>query len=331
MKSKLILTADDFGACDFIDNGIRSAIEGGAINCVSAFVTHESSRDRIEKLLQWRKDKHLDFQVGLHFSITSGIPITRAEGMKEGSRFKELSEYDFSKVNLSDLESEIKAQYNYLAHTLDKFDMKVDHINNHHNVVYFFDYLFDVFSKSAAKLSVPVRSPIPWSKTNLNYKKKGISVALPVKKEAFGTGISIFIKNLINNNIKDKKVKNMLKSQKPVSFYKKSYKLAHSNVLFPFCFCDTIYGQPSVKNIVFLINELKEFNVPVEFMFHLGDTNQNLKNINEIIPIGINEKYFSGRSLEAKVLQEINMRKVLNDSNIDLITYKDLKSNFNIS
>ena len=47
----LILTADDYGACDFIDNGIIQALEQGKINTVTAFVTHPESKQRLDKLL----------------------------------------------------------------------------------------------------------------------------------------------------------------------------------------------------------------------------------------------------------------------------------------
>ena len=35
---KIILTADDFGAMDFIDDAIIECVRNGTINCVSAFV-----------------------------------------------------------------------------------------------------------------------------------------------------------------------------------------------------------------------------------------------------------------------------------------------------
>ena len=40
-EHRVIVTADDFGACKFIDDGIREAIKKGAVSCVSAFINFE--------------------------------------------------------------------------------------------------------------------------------------------------------------------------------------------------------------------------------------------------------------------------------------------------
>src|ERR1044071_629700 len=80
--SKLILTADDYGACDYIDSGIIKGLRERRINSVAAFVCFPDSHERIEKLLKFRKEEGLDFGIGLHFSATAGFPLTTAKTLR---------------------------------------------------------------------------------------------------------------------------------------------------------------------------------------------------------------------------------------------------------
>lgn len=103
---KIIFTADDYGACDYIDSGIEIALKEKRINSVAAFTCFPDSHDRIENLIRFRKDNGLDFAIGLHFCVTAGFPHTvakslRADGNDLKSSFK-LPEDFFDKKNKYD-------------------------------------------------------------------------------------------------------------------------------------------------------------------------------------------------------------------------------------
>jgi predicted glycoside hydrolase/deacetylase ChbG (UPF0249 family) len=174
MKKHLILTADDFGACDFIDNGIKEALKRKVVNSVSVFVCFPDSASRIEKLIALRKEHQLDFNIGLHFSITAGEPLTNTQTMakmKNGKKvFYEVYQHDFDNISPSELKSELVAQYDALNKIItdNASDMSVDHITHHHNVVYFFEGLFQAYVDAIRDLEVGgIRSPMPWHKTSL--------------------------------------------------------------------------------------------------------------------------------------------------------------------
>ena len=77
LVKQLLIIADDYGAHDIIDNGIHECIKNGVIDGTDAFVTHESSKKRLEDLLEKYKSKIAsgDFIVGLHLTLNVGAPI----------------------------------------------------------------------------------------------------------------------------------------------------------------------------------------------------------------------------------------------------------------
>lgn len=76
--SKYILTADDYGAIDYIDRGIMKAIRAGKINSAACFATRFERNgemelpERIQKLSDLKKEG-FEFSIGLHFCISAGF------------------------------------------------------------------------------------------------------------------------------------------------------------------------------------------------------------------------------------------------------------------
>jgi predicted glycoside hydrolase/deacetylase ChbG (UPF0249 family) len=82
---KLLIIADDYGAHNIIDNGIHECIDKGVIDGTDAFVTHETSKKRLEDLLEKYKSKIAsgDFIVGLHLNLNVGGPIIQVNPYPE--------------------------------------------------------------------------------------------------------------------------------------------------------------------------------------------------------------------------------------------------------
>lgn len=85
MAKQLLIIADDYGAHDIIDNGIHECIDKGVIDGTDAFVTHETSKKRLEDLLEKYKSKIAsgDFIVGLHLTLNVGAPIIQVNPYPE--------------------------------------------------------------------------------------------------------------------------------------------------------------------------------------------------------------------------------------------------------
>lgn len=324
LKKQLILNADDYAACQFINDGIIEAIKMNKINSVSCFVTH---RDRAEQDILALIDLQQthDFKIGLHFSITCGSPITRCTTMRPqpGKPFYELHQHNYLDINLDELRTELINQINVLQSYLDqKGAGKVDHITVHHSVVYFFDRLFKVYWEVAKEFDIAIRSPLPWSKSDLNfysYKEPRdiYDLAIPVKLEGIKNGAKAFWDNLIHGKLRDREMLKMLKSQKKENIALQINSIRNI-IRHPHCYADTIYGQPYLENIMFLVSQVPE-NSTVELMFHLGTGNEN-----ENLPAGINRGYFKYRKRELAAIRHLDLLQIMKDRKIGMTNYSKI-------
>jgi predicted glycoside hydrolase/deacetylase ChbG (UPF0249 family) len=324
----LILTADDYGACDFIDNGIISALRQGKINTVTAFVTHPGSESRMKTLLGLReelKEKNAGFytfNIGLHFSITSGNPVTGESSLIADKRdkngkfeFHEAKDYPFDDIIMEHLDLELSAQLDLLEQWLG--GVPIDHVTNHHGICYldvdFFEqYIHTIsqFKSEKLKAHLPIRSPWSWLKSDMKVWKNG-RLLVPTIKQGLELGLWKKIGDLTNKQLK-------LREQD-------AYELA---IHFPNFLADTFYGLPFGENLDALMSELSRKNYSSEFMFHLGhpgETGGDLQTIikNLDMPHGIDRNYFLNRTKELDVLTGTNIDQKINDYNLKRIYFAE--------
>lgn len=302
----VILTADDYGACDFIDNGIIRALCDKKINTVTAFVTHPDSESRIESLLDLREELkqqhgHYTFNIGLHFSLTSGTAITGKSTLTDNEagddnkfEFHEAKNYPFRKVKHEHLQYELTAQLELLESWLGA--IPIDHVTNHHGVCYLDFGFFEGYIKTISlykpekyKNQLPIRSPMSWLKSDMKIWKNG-KILVPTIKQGINLG---FWKKI--GDVTNKKLRIRMED---------AYRL---EINYPDFLADTIYGLPFGENILFLLEQLSPKNYSAEFMFHLGHPGRSVSDLqqtidNLILPHGIDRSYFLNRTKELDVL-----------------------------
>ncbi len=291
MAKQIILTADDFGACDYINEGIYTAIEKRKINTVSVFVTHLISKSSIENLIKFRDDNNYDFNIGLHFSINSGHSLLNRKSSltnKSGGGyhyFKKVKKYKFNKIKLNDIEEELIAQLKKLDDILE--DTPIDHISNHCGLVYIDIDFFNRFIKTIKNYNnnnkynkpIPIRSPISWLKSMGN----GIisTLSAPTVRQGIKLGMSKKFFALTRKKLEERK--------------DAAQKL---NIKFPDYLVDIIYGQATTNILEGIVKDFKNNEISAELMFHLGKGNDDP----DLIPHGINRTYYSKREKELDVL-----------------------------
>lgn len=313
--SKIILTADDYGACDYIDSGIMIALKERRINSVAAFTCFPDSDERIEKLIRLRKDEGLDFVIGLHFSATAGFPLTAAKSLRANpndpkSPFKGPEKFfDGSNYVRKELQDEMEAQLHYLEAVLhdsgyDKVTKQVDSISNHHGVVYIDNHLFRDYIRVAEFFGVPIRSPQPWSTSKLkkmNFDRKLFNAAV---REGMRLG---FLQRFWSAPGSGTRVK-----------------LADERgLIFPYCLLDEFYGQPSAGYLQFLLNNYTQKKFASEFMFHLGDKTLRHTAREADLP-GINFAYFDSREQELAELINTPLPGLIKRNKITVCGFRDL-------
>jgi predicted glycoside hydrolase/deacetylase ChbG (UPF0249 family) len=322
--SKLILTADDYGACNYIDSGIIKALKERRLNSVAAFVCFPDSHDRIEKLIKLRKDEGLSFGIGLHFSATAGFPLTTAKSLRRNeadpsSPFKGPDTFfDGTKYNRDELGQEIEAQIHAMEAILhdagyDKYSKQIDSLSNHHGVLYIDNKLFRDYIRMAEFYAIPIRSPQPWSTSKLKKMNLDRKLFNPAVREGLKLG---FLQRFWSA---------------PGS--KTRVKLADERgLLFPYCLLDEFYGQPSSGYLQFLLNNYSSKIFASEFMFHLGDPAlrhemnalQNAGTDDKVLP-GINFGYFDSREHELAELIATPLPSLVKNNKITVCTFRDLE------
>lgn len=304
---KVIRTADDYGAVDFIDSGIINALEKGNIDSVSCFTTFKDSYERIEKLLKY------DVGIGLHLSFTSGkttlgypssITKRKTLNLKTPNWF-------FTKVKRikdNDLLKEMSRQVDEFKTFLQSHGKQIDHLACHHGLTHLDKNLFEEVCRLSNKFDIPLRSPNVWSaSTKLKDDPDWNRLELaPVLKQ----GIKLKIAN-----------KDMFTKRGWTQKYLKAYQVETPDVL-----CDTIYGNTHHSNLIeFFIRqaasnqELKQ----VELMFHLGKGSFPSRKIS-----GIDEGYFQTRKKELTVLNRTDWQKIGTDYNVNYGSFRNQAPQF---
>lgn len=160
MALSVICNADDFGISEGASRGIVDCHLAGAVTSATWMANMPASAFAADLA---RANPRLG--VGLHFNLTSGAPLSE-ESKRSGlvgvdgqfvSRKKLACRLMTGRVGTSELASELAAQ---LAE-MKRLGLRPTHIDSHQHV-HAFPPVFDVVSREAASLGLPVRLPVRW-------------------------------------------------------------------------------------------------------------------------------------------------------------------------
>jgi len=131
MPNYLIVTADDFGLHQSVNEAVEQASLAGTLNAASLMVTADATEDAI------RRARMLpNLRVGLHLVLADGrstldaqlIPeIADPTGRMHSDMFSRGVRFFFKPAARRQLEAEIRAQFAAFAHT----GLTLDHVNAH--------------------------------------------------------------------------------------------------------------------------------------------------------------------------------------------------------
>ncbi len=180
LRKRIILTADDYGATDFIDNGIRIAMKTGIIRTVSAMVNFDRAPESLLRL----KEEFPDAAIGLHLNITAGRPLSPPESIPSlvdpRGRFWNLSGI-LRRIH-SIRRSEVLVECSRQLALLESLGIKVDHLSSHHNLMQLYSPLFRILVHLGSSRGIPLRSTRPLSRFVSEYSDSATS--LQARKEA---------------------------------------------------------------------------------------------------------------------------------------------------
>ena len=289
---KLIITADDYGYIDHIDEAIVNCVKKGAVTTVSCFahVPEHNLKEKIDALLHAFEEGGKTPGIGLHFTITSGQPLTNSDRLSENGRFYPINEIALNRLRKNDIYHELEAQYDQLQTALDG-RASVDHLSCHHGTVNYHRRSFNAYVSFAKTYQLPVRSPRMWTKFYLyKFERDGVIDLLnaDIHEEGFRKkpkGVFRALRWMVRTS------KGKLEAMEQ--------QIRDAGLKTPDVLMDQIYGDPRLEWMEYYLKVLKS-NIVAEQMMHVS--------VPYSLPAyksgyhGINSDYFSGRMEEYNLM-----------------------------
>ncbi len=140
----LIVTADDMGLVESINEGIAKACRDGLVSSVSVRPTGEAFADALKVI----KDLGLK-EIGAHLSLTETKPLLNSSKFyKNHNRF--FKDIFLGETDLGSLRKELKAQLELLKTA----GLKITHINSHEHI-HMIPEILNIFISLAREFNIP--------------------------------------------------------------------------------------------------------------------------------------------------------------------------------
>jgi len=155
MKKKLIINADDYGMNEGTVDGIIQCSQAKAITSTTFMTTGGAFSYAIANI-----EKLGSISIGIHLNATDGKPISLPSEVpslvSDSGAFKVLRDpHTVESIRPLELKMEFRRQIERgISHNL-----KISHLDNHHNWIYFSPRHFQVVAELAHEFALPVRFP----------------------------------------------------------------------------------------------------------------------------------------------------------------------------
>lgn len=348
-RKNIIVTADDFGCCDFIDKGIIKGVGKGVISCVSAFVNFEprvkgerggpykGSIAAINDLL----NLFPDLPIGLHLTINAGTAVMpnskvpqllRSKKINGKHYFNRFQDFDpevyFKKKTIEQIVVEVGAQINLYKKEFKA--VKLNHLSCHFGVLFHFEKILKEILRIKDFQKRPIRNPILAFQVPLMKDEPGKTEIKKMQKY-FKSKSKMRIEGLGNVLRWSDTVEDFVRIASEGGSVKKRLALLQNNkTRFPEFTLDYLYRrQKDFINMGIPISMMANFkpnyyknpgkDSPIyEFIAHVGSGK-----LPDSGPVGVNKSYFKSRALELKRL--IDSEAILKASSVKLVDFRSVK------
>ena len=169
---KIIITADDYGMCDIVNDAIDAGIQNGFITTTNVMVNMEA----LEAAAKLR-ERFPNISIGMHWNVTTGKPVTDPKEIptlvdKNGNFFSITEfkrKYAKGQIQKKDLEIELCNQYEMFRNVCGE----ADYWNTHENSA-LSTKTFPVFSEVALRYGIKATRTfqrVYYDKINLSPKQ----------------------------------------------------------------------------------------------------------------------------------------------------------------
>lgn len=301
----LIITADDFGASENINDGIKIAADKKAITAISVMSNFTESLPELKQI----SENHPDIGIGIHLNIVTGKPILNAEQIPSlvnpNGSFYTIDDLlpRIKNISVDDLREELRAQILALA----KYDIKIDHLSYQFGILSIYTTFFEIVTELAREFNVPVRSPLlasvkyPQTFPNSHMNKRGHQIA-------FRFALTHPFKAI-----------GLLKYSRNHQMERKAEKLNELGVLHPDLLIDYFWGDPTAANFIYILEHLPKGIS--ELILHLGTYSRQ-----DNYPGGLDVDYFKNRENELIICTSDYLKEYFNYLNIRAVSYSEISN-----
>ena len=302
----LIVTADDFGIAESINDGIRAGIACGIVNTVSAMTNLPGC---VESLLTLHAD-HPEVGIGVHLNITTGQPLSAAAVapslVTETGTFPKVTNRvaRIAAVRVDQLRLELRRQIVALRDA----GITVDHLSSQHNLLMLYSPFFELVIELAREFLVPVRCPVPLSFADSRFagspiRRRGSEIVRAAMRKGPVTTAGLWryaqLKEMDRNRTR----------------------LDETGVRHPELTVDALWGSPTPETLHHMLSCLPQG--VSELIVHLGRYDPGGASLEEV-PCGVDEGYFAMREMELAVITSPLVREWIDSFGYRLCGYGDL-------
>jgi len=299
----LIITADDFGASQNINEGIAIAADKEAITSISVLANFRESLPALTKIIE----NHPEIGIGVHLNLTTGKPVLGEEQIpslvKANGSFYTMEEIlpVIGTISLVDLRNELRAQIMALV----KMNIRIAFLSDQNGILTFYSPFFDVMLELAEEFKLPVRSPEVAS-------IKDPQVFPNSKMNAYGRQIAMHLA------VKEPfKAMSLLKYTRTQAVEEKVRKLEKYGIAHPDLLVDYFWGDPTTANLNYILEHLPDGIS--ELILHLGTGTRQTA-----YPSGLDLDYFKNRENELTTILSDYLKEFYKYLNIKTIGYIDI-------
>ncbi|MFC2081017.1 carbohydrate deacetylase [Bacteroidota bacterium] len=300
---RVIITADDYGVSESINEGVLFAARQGCISNISAFTNFPQSILGLKEIAS----EFPDLGIGVHLNINAGQPVSDPDLIpslvNDNGNFYDVEEFliHLKKISKEEVFAEFQAQINVLINN----GIRLDHISSHYGVCSLYPPYFEMRNKLALEYDVPVRSPVTGSRKypSVYMSHSGRKLVRTLARKLTFRSPSTAIQLKQNLRLEE--------------MMKKSAKLDSMGIRHPDLMIDGFYGDPTPSNLIRILKNLPPGNS--EIIVHLGNFRRQM-----VYPPGLDTLYLHNREFELMTISSPYVKEYMTSLKIEKITYSDL-------
>lgn len=299
----VIITADDFGSCLNVNQGIEYAVRHGAITSLSVLGNFTDSLDDLARLSR----EHPEVGIGVHLNLTTGQPLRSPAEVPtlvdRDGRFLSVPGFlsRARRIDPGDLERELTAQ----VAAVERAGIRIDHLSDHNGLLSIYPPFFDVMVKLAVRCAVALRSPVVASVKHPRVFPRAATRKRGVQMAARAAALNPF------------GALGLLAYSSLAAFEEKSRELDRVGIRHPEVLIDSLYGAPTIENALHIAANLAEGTS--EIVVHLGSAERPPS-----CPNGLDTGYFETRERELMLLTSTYLRDYVAGMNVRFVRFSDL-------